>query len=179
MKFLKLLFRTAIALAIVVVCLYGYNRVMLHLYPKDYSEYVEKYSREYGIDSDLVYAVIKCESNFDPKSHSEAGAVGLMQLTEATFLDIGKMLNEKTDFKTHAVDPEVNIKYGTRYLKYLYGLFDGDQTAVIAAYNAGLGRVGTWKGDDVLQVSEIEFSETKEYVNKVQKAQKYYKELYN
>ncbi len=177
MKLFKFLRSVTVIVLIAVLCVCGYNVVLKHLYPKKFSEYVEKYSAEYGVPAELVYAVIKCESNFEPEAKSSAGAVGLMQLTEATFTDVGKMLQEQVDFKT-AIDPETNIRYGTRYLKYLSELFEGDAVAVVAAYNAGLRNVSDWMGDNTLQTEEIAFAETRNYVEKVNKAQKYYQDLY-
>ena len=182
MKNFKNVFRILITLLmLIIVAFFGYNSIMEHLYPKKYSEYITKYSREFGIDEELVFAVIKCESNFLPHAQSQAGAVGLMQITEATFSDVAKMLHEEAEieFSTDALNPETNIRYGVRYIKYLNEIFGGDKTAVIAAYNAGLGNVANWMGDSTLKIEEIKFSETKRYVEKVLKAESIYINLYS
>ena len=105
-----------------------------------------------------------------------------MQLTEQTFKDVSKMLDEEAEakFSEDALDPEKNIKYGVRYLSYLYDIFKKDTVAVVAAYNAGLGNVKKWKNGDLrLLASKIEFEETSDYVEKVEKAKKYYEKLYD
>ena len=121
-----------------------------------------------GIDLALVLAVIQKESSFDPKAKSPAGARGLMQLLPST----AKWLGLKDTKKL--TDPAVNIKYGVKYLKYLWDEFAtipaGDLSAAdlkqktsrmaIAAYNAGQGNVH--KYGDVPP-----FKETKNYVKKV------------
>ncbi len=168
---------TVIMLAIVGII--GYNIVMKYMYPSQYEDYVEKYCKEYGIRESMVMAVINCESGFDPEAVSEKGATGLMQLTEPTFLHIQKMLgDEDTEFSVDAKDPETNIKYGTRYLKYLSEQFENDSVAVLAAYNAGLNNVKKWAGDDgKLDLEEIEYPETKQYVEKVLKTEENYKNM--
>jgi soluble lytic murein transglycosylase len=154
--------------------------VVLDTYTIDIPEFVEKYSNEYGINDELVYAVIKCESNFDKNACSRADAAGLMQLTKETFDDIRKMLNESSEYtyEKYCFDAEINIKFGTKYLQYLMEFFNGDKTAAIAAYNAGMGNVKKWLGNNErLDQKDIGFNETAEYVNRILKAEKIYKKL--
>ena len=95
------------------------TQIEKRLYPLEYSEYVEKYSNELGVPQKIIYAVIKTESNFNELAVSSAQAYGLMQLTEETFYDIAAMLGESPSaFDIYS--PDVNIRYGTRYLFYLY-----------------------------------------------------------
>ena len=131
-----------------------------------------------GVDLALVLAVIQKESSFDPKTHSSAGAKGLMQLMPAT----AKWLGLKDTSKLYT--PAVNIKYGVKYLKYLWNEFaeveSGDisraelgqkaSRMAIAAYNAGQGNVR--KYDDVPP-----FKETRNYVTKVTQYFNYYESL--
>lgn len=170
----------AVAIILFILAVVGYNIVLKYLYPQRFSEHVNKYSSEYGVDKELIYAVIKCESNFKTDANSHAGAVGLMQLTEETFNDIGKMLDvDDKAFRIDAYDAETNIRYGTRYLKYLLEFFRGDKMAAIAAYNAGMGNVGKWKSaNEPLELDDIRFEETLEYVKRVLDAEEYYSELY-
>ena len=152
------------------------------LYPLEYSEYVEKYSNEFGVPQKIIYAVIKTESNFNELAVSSAQAYGLMQLTEETFYDIAAMLGESPSaFDIYS--PDVNIRYGTRYLFYLYKMYDGNWNTAIAAYNAGLGNVNKWLANEDLSdghgnLTEIPFEETRNYLNKVNKAAEKYKKLY-
>jgi soluble lytic murein transglycosylase len=167
------------AVLLIIFVIFGYNTIMKALYPKDYADFVTKYSEEFDVPTTLCFSVIKCESNFDSNAKSSANAVGLMQLTEETFLDMAKILGEDKAFNEYATDPEINIKYGIRYLKYLIEYFDGDQKTVIAAYNAGLGNVNKWIADDgKLEQEDIVFSETKEYVKRIEKTIKIYNSLY-
>ena len=93
-----------------------------------YDELIARASEKYRIDSALVKAVIKAESNFDHRAVSPVGARGLMQLMPAT----AATLQVKDSFH-----PENNIDGGVRYLRYLMNLFKGNLPLVLAAYNAG------------------------------------------
>lgn len=118
---------------------------------QDYSGLIRSISEKHQIDPALVRAVIKAESNFRADAISRKGARGLMQLMPETAYG----LNVKDSF-----DPEENIDGGVRYLKYLLGIFEGDLSLSLAAYNAGpelvqrLGRVPSIK-------------ETRDYVRRV------------
>ena len=152
-------------------------------YPIKYSESVEKYASEFNVPEYIIYAIIKTESNFNPKLESESGTLGLMQMTKATFnfLSSGKYLNEESDFE-ELKDPDTAIRYGTRYLRYLFDKFHKWNT-VFAAYNAGEGTVTGWLSDPKYsnekgELKDIPYQETKNYVNKVNKAIDYYKDTY-
>ncbi len=108
-------------------------------------------SKTYRIDPNLVKAVIKAESDFDPMAISPAGAVGLMQLMPKT----AEQLNVFDPF-----NPEENIEAGVRYLSYLLDSFDGDLSMSLAAYNAGENRVRRHK-------TIPPFEETHTYIKKV------------
>ena len=113
---------------------------MVYPKPEEYKEYVEKYSKEYGVSENLIYAVIKTESGFDSSAVSNKGATGLMQIMPETFEWLtDDILHEYLD-NGMLYDPETNIKYGTYYLSRLYGRF-GDWNTAIAAYNGGEGNV--------------------------------------
>ena len=125
------------------------------MYPTKYSEYVEKYSEENGIDKYLVYAIIKAESNFDPNVKSNADARGLMQLMEETAVERSNAI-EGTEIEAYDLyDPETNIKLGTSYFAYLLGLYDDNIVLAIIAYNAGLGNVEQWIKDGAVSYTHL------------------------
>ena len=184
-----------VLIVLVVAILFGFifDFAMIfvekRIYPKpeEYIPFVEKYAEEYGVPTDLVYAVIKTESGFDSSAVSSKGAIGLMQMMPATFEWLtDDILREHLGIGM-LYDPETNIKYGTYYLSRLYNRF-GDWDTALAAYNGGEGNISEWLKDKKysddgikLKTDKIpdEFSETKNYVKKVNTALKKYKELYN
>lgn len=155
----------------------GYVAKITH--PVQYSEYVEKYSDEYGVPEDVIYAVIKCESSFKADAVSNSGAVGLMQMLPATFEDLSRRLGEEYN-ESLLYAPEISIKYGTYYLSYLYSRY-GVWETVFAAYNAGYGRVDKWLADPEIatdgRLYSIPFEETRKYVERVSDARRVYSEL--
>jgi len=150
-------------------------------YQLKYSEFVEKYADEYEVPASLVYAMIKCESDFDPDSTSRVGAMGLMQMMPATFHDVQKRIGEELEDEM-LYDPETSIKYGTYYIAYLYRYFKNWDNAV-AAYNAGMGTVSGWlKNDEYSKDGElinIPYSETKRYLEKVKYEKTKYEDILN
>ncbi len=149
------------------------------LHPHEYTEQVEKYSAEYNIPDYIVYAIIDVESNFDPLA-SSGEAYGLMQMTPATFrwLSSNEHLGDNL-YTTSLFEPDISIRYGCYYLRYLFDKFQKLDT-VLAAYNAGEGNVTKWlnnpeysNGDGTLK--KIPFKETRSYVKKVNQAIEYYK----
>ena len=155
--------------------------------PEEYVPFVEQYAEEFGVPVDLVYAVIKTESGFDSSAVSRKGAIGLMQMMPATFEWLTDDILREYLGIGMLYDPKTNIKYGTYYLSRLYNRF-GDWDTALAAYNGGEGNVSEWLkakkySDDGIRLKTDkipdEFSETKNYVKKVNKALKKYKELYN
>jgi len=154
------------------------------LYPREYSELVEKYAKQYDVPENLVYAVIRTESSFNPKAVSRAGAVGLMQMMPSTFRWLTDDILAEGLEDDALYEPEVNIRYGTYYLRRMYDRY-GDWETALASYNAGSGNVDSWLLDPVLTdwrgdliTESIPFEETKNYVKKVVKAYDAYNRLY-
>lgn len=147
-----------------------------YIYCRKFDTAVSRYSSEFGVNESLVYAVMKTESNFDPSAKSRVGASGLMQLTPETFVDIAERLAYEDPSALDINDPETNIRYGVLYLSWLFEIFDSEK-AVIAAYNAGPGRVLDWIEDDP-ELNRIPIGETRIYVAKVQRAKASYMRLY-
>ena len=152
-------------------------------YPQKYAEQVEQYSSEFGVDEDLVYAVIKTESGFREDVESYAGAVGLMQLMPETFEWLQDELDGEIRYTAEDLkNPSVNIRYGTYFLSYLLEYY-GDEATACAAYNAGMSNVEEWLGDsrysaDGRTLTAIPYHETQDYVKKVQETKAKYKEIY-
>lgn len=89
-------------------------------YPRRYAGYVESSSREFAVDENLIYAVIRTESGFQPRVQSSVGARGLMQITEDTFLWLQQRLGEEDGATYESLfEPEVNIRYGAFLLSEL------------------------------------------------------------
>ncbi len=127
-------------------------------------------------DPALIAAVIFEESKFSDQTSSQ-GARGLMQITPATADTIEKLSGGETFVYEDLADPELNIRYGTYYLRYLLDKYDGDEAAALAAYNAGEGNADEWGGAD-LDPDEIPFPETRDYVNDVLDKREAYAEKY-
>jgi hypothetical protein len=118
-----------------------------------YDEIIAEASAEYGVDPDLVRAVIRAESQFDPMAESGAGAKGLMQLMPI----LSKELGVQDPF-----NPRENIFGGVKYLSKLLDRYNGDVTLALAGYNAGPRNVARYKGVPP-------FKETRGYVKKISK----------
>ncbi|NMB53310.1 MAG: lytic transglycosylase domain-containing protein [Leptolinea sp.] len=112
---------------------------------------IQKASQKYGVDADLVKAVIQNESNFDASAISSAGAMGLMQLMPATAESLGV---------ENPLDPAENIEGGVKLLRELLNQFGGNLSNTLAAYNAGPGAVTQYDGVPPYQ-------ETQTYVKRV------------
>lgn len=177
-------------LIVVIAIVMGYRAAQqseyeyrLAAHPKKYSEYVAKYAQEYEMDEDLIYAVIKTESDFDCEAVSNVGARGLMQIMEETFDWIKFRLDDEESVYDDMFDPEMNIRYGAYLMDYLLEKF-GDKDTAVAAYHSGAGCVSSWLEDkensaDGKRLDNIPSSTAAHYVNKINNALSNYKELYN
>ena len=123
------------------------------IFRSKYDQLIVEASRKFDVDAALVSAVIKAESDFNPREYSNKGAQGLMQLMPGTAVRFGV---------TNAWDPVANVYGGVRYLRWLLETFDGNADYAVAAYNAGEGNV--WKYNGVPP-----FRETITYVNRIAK----------
>jgi len=175
--------KVAITIAIILITIIIFRNVILKItYPQKYSEYVEKYAKEYQIEKELIYAVIKAESNFKAEAISNKEALGLMQVLESTAQEVaGKLELEVT--KEEILNPEINICLGTKYLSNLIEKYGNIELAV-ASYNAGIGNVDSWIEEGTIKkdgtdIENIPFKETNNYVRKVLRGYEIYKELYN
>jgi len=143
--------------------------------PLRHEDVIRQQARDKYLDPALIAAVIYRESKFRDVT-SDAGAKGLMQILP----DTAKFIAFKTggtQFELRDLGtPQINISYGTWYLRYLIDRYDGNTTAAIAAYNAGHQNVDRWGGKD-LRLSDIQFPETADYTRDVlEKRDEYAKE---
>lgn len=161
-----------LAIALIVGSVLALSHMVQHaIYPQKYREYVTRYSREFGVPEYIIYSVIKVESGFKSDAVSQKGACGLMQLMPETYR---WLLETREDTQKDIFDAQENIKYGTYYLSMLYKRY-GNWTHTFCAYNAGMGNVDKWLKTEPFQ---IQFSETQEYVNKLDVVVERYKFLY-
>ena len=115
------------------------------LYPEPWWDTVKAESARYNLDPYLVLSLMRQESEFNPSAISYANAYGLMQLLPSVGRKMASELGMR-DFRTYQLlDPETNIKLGTRYLRQMLDKFGGVQEYALAAYNAGDNRVTDWK----------------------------------
>jgi soluble lytic murein transglycosylase-like protein len=119
--------------------------------PEEIDGLLEQTASRFKVDPDLVRAIVRVESDYDPKAVSRKGAMGLMQLVPATAQRFGV---------ENPFDPKQNLEGGVNYLKYLLELFRGDLGLSLAAYNAGEHSVQRYGGIPA-------FAETRDYVRKV------------
>ena len=133
--------------------------------PLRHEDIIRQQAEEKGIEASLIAAVIYSESRFRDQT-SSAGARGLMQITPETAIDIARRSEAQTFVIKDLADPQINISYGTYHLRDLLELYDGNEVAALAAYNAGPGNVEEWGGSD-LKLENIRFPETRAYVEDV------------
>jgi soluble lytic murein transglycosylase len=144
--------------------------------PLQHEDIIRQQASEKQLDPAMIAAVIYAESRFrDQESH--AGALGLMQITPETAQVIERLSGGKTFVTSDLSDPEINISYGSYYLRYLLNRYDGNEVAALAAYNAGTGNVDRWGGSN-LQEADIGFPETRAYVDEVLDKQHDYRDQY-
>ena len=133
--------------------------------PLRHDDIIRQQAEEKDVPADLIAGVIYEESRFRDQT-SEAGARGLMQITPDTADTIEKLSGGSTFEYDDLADPDLNIRYGTFYLRHLLDRYDDNEAAALAAYNAGPGNADAWGGGD-LEVDDIEFEETRDYVENV------------
>jgi peptidoglycan lytic transglycosylase len=144
--------------------------------PLRHEDIIRQEAAQWDVEPALVAGMIYAESHFrDQTSHADAR--GLMQITPDTARFIARK-SRGTEFVLDDLsDPDVNIAYGTFYMRYLLDQLDQNEVAALAAYNAGLGNVGKWGGAD-LRLEDIGFEETRNYVEQVLDKRQAYRETY-
>jgi len=143
-------------------------------YPLRYEAIVRTHARNYDLPPALLAAVIYTESKFDASARSDAGAVGLMQLLPETAQGIATRTGGHKFVVGDLLDPEINVRYGSWYLRNLLNRYDDDLPTALAAYHAGQGNVDAWRRRGV----GVQFPETRSYVKKVLHAEEVYADAY-
>ena len=151
--------------------------------PLRHEDIIRQQAHEKGLDPALVAAVIYAESHFRDGQTSQAGALGLMQITPATARYIARKSGGTAFVVGDLATPQVNIAYGSYYLRYLLSRYDGNEAFALAAYNAGEGNVDRWRAaartqGRTLSVGAIPYAETRAYVRRVQEAKRDYASSY-
>jgi len=142
-------------------------------YPLSYDHIVVGHAANYDLDPALLAAVIYRESKFDAGARSSSGAIGLMQLLPDTAKGIAVHTGGSRFRVADLYDPEINVRYGSWYLRHLLNKY-GDEKTALAAYNAGQHNVDTWRS----QGRGIQFSETRAYVDRVEELKGVYAHAY-
>jgi len=151
--------------------------------PLRHEDIIRQQAHEKNLDPALVAAVIYTESRFrDQTSH--AGAKGLMQLTPDTAKFVERLSGGSTFQVSDLSTPQVNIAYGTYYLRYLLDRYGDNEALALAAYNGGEGNVDRWvdaarRQGRALSIDAIPFGETRAYVRAVQRAKGQYRDNYS
>lgn len=176
-KFIKRLAAWLLFIVCMALCLFC---VVCIAFPMEHYDLIKKYSAEYNLDTATVCAFINAESHFDNEAESHKGAKGLMQIMDQTALWAAEEIPIE-DFQMEDItDPETNIQIGCWYLNRLTRQFNGDETLMMAAYNAGSGNVTGWLYNDEYSsdgktLDKIPYEETERYVNKIN----FYKKVYS
>jgi soluble lytic murein transglycosylase len=142
-------------------------------YPLRYDAIVRGHARNYRLDPALLAGVIYQESKFRASARSSSGAIGLMQLLPDTAKGIAIHTGGSRFRVSDLDDPEINVRYGSWYLRHLLDKY-GDERDALAAYNAGQENVDTWRAEG----KGIAFAETRHYVKRVEHLKVLYRRGY-
>lgn len=182
----KIIIGTVIIILVIVILIILFKDKLLKImYPKTYSEIISVYAEKYNVEENLIYAVIKAESNFDSNAVSNREAIGLMQIVEETAIDVANQNQIDVDTENiteELLDIDNNINIGTKYLSTLLAQY-GNMEIALAAYNAGIGTVNNWIEKQIIQadgsdIENIPYKETNNYVRKILRDYRVYNELY-
>ena len=185
MKNIKLVIVITIILLVIVLVFVFKDKILKIMYPKTYQEIVSVYAKEYNVEEELVFAVIKAESNFKEAAVSHKNAIGLMQIMEETADDIATTYGIDIDtenIKESLANVQNNINIGTKYLSILLDKY-GNKEVAVAAYNAGIGTVDNWIEKEIIKadgsdIENIPYKETNNYVRKILRNYEIYQSIY-
>ena len=161
----------------------GAQRLWSYAFPQAYNKYVTASAKKFDVSASLIWSIMRGESGFRQDIHSQAGAIGLMQLIPPTAKRVAKDLGIKDFSNGMLAIPETNIQLGVRYLRRLSKTMADNMPLTIASYNAGPHRVQGWLKDfgslDFDEfIEHIPYMETRNYVKKVLRNYEVYQLLY-
>jgi soluble lytic murein transglycosylase len=150
--------------------------------PLNHEDIIRQQAAAKRLDPALIAAVIYAETKFDPRP-SSAGAQGLMQILPQTAEFLAHRSGATSFTTADLATPEVNIAYGSYYLRYLLDEYGGSKVLALAAYNGGEANVSRWRaaaraGGHRFSLHDIAFPETEAYVRRVLGAQRDYRRTY-
>jgi len=151
--------------------------------PLRHEDIIRQQAADKGVDPSLIAGVIYVESRFRDQT-SQAGAKGLMQIMPATADYIANKSGGTAFEQGDLATPQINIAYGSWYLRYLLDHYHGNELLALAAYNAGEGKVDEWyrdasaRGEDFEAATHIPFPETRNYVGSVLEVRSRYRQEY-
>lgn len=153
-------------------------------YPREYAPDVRQYAAQYGLEENMLYAVIRTESGFAPQAESDAGARGLMQITDETFAWIkSKIAPDEAITFDDLFDPQTNIRFGAYLLSVCLARYGGDLPTAAAAYHSGMGLVDSLLAQpeysaDGTTLSAFPYRQMNRYVYKISESYQKYCEIY-
>lgn len=150
--------------------------------PLTNADVIRQQAADKHLDPALIAGVIYAETKFDPRP-SAAGAQGLMQILPQTAEFLAKRSGATTFTTADLGTPQVNIAYGSYYLRFLLDHYNGNKVLALSAYNGGEANVDRWVADAKqhgrsMTISAIPFPETRAYVQRVLDAQRQYRHTY-
>jgi len=145
--------------------------------PLRHEDVIRQQAEEKSLDASLIAAMIYTESRFRDQT-STAGAKGLMQILPGTASFIADRSGGTGFEVADLADPDINIRYGAWYLRYLLDRYGGSELAAVAAYNAGHSRVDEWGGSQ-MSIGDIRFPETRHYAQEVLRRRGEYRRRYS
>jgi soluble lytic murein transglycosylase len=181
----SLIFLATAGLAVLIAVFASplFKRAIEHFaLPLQHQDIIRQQAHEKHLDPALIAAVIYAETKFDPRP-SAAGAQGLMQILPQTAEFLAHRSGASTFTTADLATPQVNIAYGSYYLRYLLDEYGGNTMLAVAAYNGGEANVSRWLADAHAQgrrltIDTIPFPETRAYVARVLQAQRDYRQTY-
>ena len=178
-RLLALIALAGIVVAVLVVVPLARRAIQHFTLPLAYASIIREQAHDKRLDPALVAAVIYSETRFRPRT-SPTGALGLMQIEPATATFLAHRSGATSFTVSDLGTPQVNIAYGSYYIRYLLNLYDGNVVMALAAYNGGETNVDRWvqrlkQSHQRFQIADIPIAQTRLYVQEVLSKQQAYR----